>query len=204
MNSHDSELSKEFERLFNLGLAPQWLRPKSKAPIKKDWTKLPRGKLSDLLAEYQPGFGLGLRLGSVSQKLVVFDIDIRTNLQRHKKEALDVIKEIDPTLLTDDPLVFTGRGNKSCHIYTTSDDLQSRNLGRSKELVVVYSPTSDLSKAQLHFVETGLITTEQLKGGFRVKAAWEVDYMANGKQVVVPPTLHPDTEKAYRWLRPIT
>jgi hypothetical protein len=205
MNKHDPvmEAAAYYQKF---GFSVHWLRHRSKAPIKVGWTKAPPASLKELMEEYVPGYGVGIRLGVVSSEIggapLVIDMDIRSPDPRYRREAEELVDRFFPGLRDSVPCVETGRGFGSAHFYSmNSVPLESKNLGRSSELVKVYSPTSADSGNQRNFVTAGKLTPQELDGGFRLKAAWEVDFMCIGKQVVSPPTRHPDTGEVYRWRR---
>lgn len=196
----------EAKRIFDMGGAPHWLRPNSKIPVKNGWSAPERDDWKTLRAEYVRGYGLGIRLGEASNinggYLAVLDLDIRSPDPVHLIEAVDIIDRFNSGLTKSAPLVLTGRGLGSAHFYfITKAPLQSQKLGRSKEMVKVYSPSSKETGGQKGFTETDRLTIEELKNGMRMKAAWEVELMSAGKQVVAPPTVHPDTQIRYKWQR---
>jgi hypothetical protein len=196
----------EARRLYSLGAAPHWLKSKSKAPVNPGWSGPVRDDWNTLQAQYCEGHGLGIRLGEASYLdggyLGCIDQDIRSADPRYYKEAIAIIDKLFPGLRDTAPYVLTGRGFGSAHFYLiTKVPIQSKNIGRSSEMVKVYSPSSPISGDQNRFVLGGKLTKSELNKGFRMKAAWECDFMSKGKQVVVPPTRHPDTNEQYRWKR---
>lgn len=198
---------KEAKRLYDLGLAVHWLRPNSKAPVKSGWSAGSRDDWATLRKEYRKDYGLGVRLGAASklpcgEYLAVIDVDVKSDDPRHQVEAYACVEKHFPSLLKASavPKVATGRGRGSLHIYVkTLEPVPSRKLGGSGDDVLVYSPTSPVSRAQK---ET--LSSEKIAEGWRLKKAWEVELMSVGKQVVLPPTRHVDTGNAYAWLEPLT
>lgn len=201
-----STLIQEASELHELGLAVHWLKPKSKAPVKAGWSEGKRDTWKTLEREYQPGMGLGVRLGEPSPLgdlgfLAVIDIDVKSTDPRHRKEAYACVRKLFPGLLEKKgPRVLTGRGNGSAHVYVrTRTPVQSRKLGGSPDEVEVLSPTSPINRSQRE-----RLSAEKLAKGVRLKKAWEVEIMSAGKQVVLPPTRHADTRVAYAWKYPLS
>ena len=62
-------------------------------------------------------------------------------------------------------------------------------------------PNEPINKKQLKAVDSGVLTREELDRGYRARPAWQVELMSKGKQVVLQPTVHVDTKKAYLWNR---
>lgn len=195
---------KEAKRLHKLGIGIHWLRPGSKAPIDKGWTDSKTKTWSQLSTEYRDGFGLGIKLGRASKLgdhyLAVIDVDVKSGKREHLKQATEVIRKQFPSVLKSAPRVRTGRG---FHIYIlTEQPVESRKLATSEEQTKVLMPNEPINGVQLKSVGT-LITEEELQEGWRVRPAWQVELMSTGKQVVAPPTIHPDTGREYRWEKDI-
>lgn len=188
----------EMERLHDLGFGVHWIRPKSKAPVKAKWSGPTRDEVTTLLKEYHSDYGLGVRLGEPSKLhkdgyLAVIDVDIKGEDPRFKKEAFAVVRKAFPGVVETAPCVKSGRGY---HFYVRVPELvKSGKVSTSKEEVKVYSPSTEVNRRQKE-----KLTEDELKKGLRVKNAWEVELMCVGKQVVVPPTRHPDTGKQYEWV----
>jgi len=193
----------EAKRLYDLGFAVHWLRPNSKAPLNSKWTTGPRDKWPALEKAYRPGYGLGVRTGEASKLacgnyLANIDVDLKSGEKHHRVEALAELEKHFPGLMEKAPIIETGYGFRL--VVKTAAPVESRKLGRSSELAVVFSPSdAAANRAQIAYVEKRIITEEKLKAGWRVKTAWEVELMSVGRQVVLPPTIHPDTKKPYRW-----
>lgn len=193
---------KEAKRLYDLGFAVHLLREKSKAPVKSGWSSGVRDPFPLIEKSYRPGLGLGVRLGEPSALigegyLCVVDVDLKSESSHHEKEAFAVVDEYFPGLRLTAPFVKTGRGY---HFYgRTLEPLQSGKVKTSNDEVIVYSPSSEVNQRQQSKLDSA-----QLKAGYRVKNAWEVEFMSVGKQVVLPPTLHVDTGAPYAWARVIT
>lgn len=203
--SNTTPLFKEMQRLHALGFATLWLHPKSKRPIGNEWAKGPRKSLKELRAEYKNGFNVGVRLGSPSRiqtvgegacYLAVVDVDIKSTDPRHHKEALHALRELmgKKTL----PEVQSGRGNGSRHLYClTREPFKTWNPAESDETVRVFIPSKSPSKREL-----AELTEAEIKQGWRLSRAWEISLYSEGRQVVLPPSIHPDSGKQYSWSTP--
>lgn len=194
------ELFKEARRLYDLGFAVLWLKPKSKAPIEGRWTSGPRAKWHYLEETYIDGLNVGVRLGEPSQVegryLAVIDVDVKSKDPRHRKEATAAVNALfEPDKL---PLVRSGRGNGSRHYYyTTRTPASPERLARSEEEVAAFMPSAGKPSKK----DQERLTVEQLNQGYRIRPAWEVSRMGQGQQVVLPPSVHPDSGNPYTWKR---
>lgn len=165
------------KHLVEAGFAIHRLRPKSKAPIaEKGWQELPVATWAELQRAYQKGENLGVRLGKWSKVagayLHVIDLDIRDPYESEK--ALAKLIELFP-MWDSLPVVLSGSGGDSRHFYFLSDKpFSSEKLAHSEKKI------------------TG-------SDGKR-RWAWEIELFGTGKQVAIPPSIHPDSGKAYRWL----
>lgn len=166
------------EHLVGQGFAVIWLRTKTKKPFEDDWTTRPVASWADLRATYRDGHNAGVRLGEPSKVgglyLHVLDFDVRD--PNHLVEALAALKRFlkDHTAY---PTVISGSGGASRHFYFLSErPFRGKKLARSDVKI------------------TGADGKEHW--------AWEIDLFGTGKQVVLPPSVHPDTGKPYVWERP--
>lgn len=204
-----SEILREAKWLYKLGWGVHWIKPNSKAPVKAGWADGTRDDWATLKREYREGYGLGVRLGAASKVdggyLANVDIDLKSGELRHWTEALGFVAKAFPELgalgLENVPWVKTGYGRRI--FVLTKEPAQSGKLGASNEETVVKMPTAEINRRQLAAVKEGKITEAELKAGFRVRPAWEVEFMSAGKQVVLPPSIHPDTGKPYTWGCPL-
>lgn len=199
------QMLEEARRLYGLGLGVHWIKPNSKAPLKPGWSKPERDDWDTLKKDYNECLGLGVRMGEASNLgdgfLANIDVDIKSADPRHKKEALEVITRRFPGLINKAPVVKTSYGYRL--FIKTKKPVQSGKISSSNEDTVVFMPTSEITKQQLKAVEEGKITQAELDKGYRIRKAWEVELMSVGKQVVLPPSIHPDTKKPYIWQRPL-
>lgn len=193
----------EIERLHRLGFAIHWLRPKSKIPVRSGWTTARREPWQATKDRYREGCNVGVVLGAVSKMpdgyLAVVDLDVKSEDPKHRREAKEKALDLLPEL-KDAPKVWSGRGNGSAHYYVrlTQPLTGGETLARSKELVRVKMPSVTPSLKD----QEGL-PPHKIKAGYRLRAAWEISLMSQGRQVVLPPSIHPDSGQPYRWARPV-
>lgn len=197
---------EEAKRLHDLGFGVHWIKKNSKAPVKARWSQPGRDSWKELKASYRTGYGLGVRLGESSrangdQYLANIDVDIKSANPRHRQEALNKLDEYFPGIRESAPYVKTGYGRR--YFVALKKPVTSMTIAASEDETVVFMPSAEINKKQQEALAKGMISEDQLQQGYRVRAAWEVDFMSLGKQVVLPPSIHPDTKKAYIWKRPI-
>lgn len=192
-------MNNDIKKLHDLGFAIHWLKPKSKRPVESGWTKGPRKTWDELKATYSKGYNVGVRLGTASKikglgYLAVIDCDVKSTDMRHLAEMhKKLYNEFD---LDGAPQVLSGRGNGSKHYYVlTKKPLKPFRLSQSKDKVKVHMPSVKPSSYELEH-----LSDAELKGGMRFRAAWEIAIMSEGNQVVLPPSVHPDSGKRYTWL----
>lgn len=166
----------EARRYYGMGFSVLWLMPRSKRPISKGWTKGPREPWGELEKKYRKGFNLGVRLGSTSKignnYLAVIDCDVKSSDPKHQDGMREALNRIFPRLENHASIVFSGRGNGSRHLY-----------------VVTKEPISEMRLAR------GNATINK---DSRIPT-WEIVLMGENRQVVLPPSIHPDTGKEYIW-----
>jgi len=190
---------KEARRLYKLGLAIHWLHPKSKIPIESGWGTGERKSWGYLTETYIEGLNLGVRLGTPSKLsgkfLAVIDVDVKSKSPHHLKEALAAVRKmVEPE---DLPMVKSGRGNGSRHYYClTEKPFKTFNPFVSEEKVRVRSPSKKPSKKEIE--ELGEV---EIAKGTRIANAWEISLYSDGRQVVLPPSIHPDSGEQYVWQR---
>lgn len=190
----------EARRLWTLGLAILWLHPKSKRPIDTGWTTGPRHSGKRLRDQYRDGFNIGVRLGTPSKVggkyLAAIDCDVKSTDPRHKAEMEKKLAELFPGLNERSPRSQTGRGNGSCHVFILTEKAAGpRRLSQSSEKVKVKMPSAKASKG-----DAANLSPAELAAGWRMRTAWEIALMGTGQQVVLPPSIHPDTSKPYVWV----
>lgn len=192
---------KEAARLWGMGFAIHWVKPKSKAPVNSGWTKGERAVWAELSKTYQSGMNLGVRLGRASKigsgYLAVIDCDVKSAAREHVFEMIDALdKHFDPTMIANAPSVLSGRGNGSRHYYLlTPEPIAPRRIAQSSTEAVVLMPSAGKPSKR----DKKLLSAEQLAKGYRIRPAWEISLMGEGQQVVLPPSIHPDSGKPYSW-----
>lgn len=192
----------EAKRLHTLGLAIHWLLPKSKRPVESKWTTGPRKDWGYLKGTYKRGMNVGVRLGQPSKIngnfLAVIDVDVKSKDAKHNKEvtaALSQLVSID-TL----PEVVSGRGNGSRHYYVlTAKPVKPFRALQSPDEVKVDMPSVKPSKREI-----AALSAQEIEAGVRLRQAWEISIMGEGQQVVLPPSIHPDSGRAYAWRNSFT
>lgn len=164
--------------LRDAGFALHWLKTRSKAPIEDKWSTAPVYSAAELRRKYEKGANLGVRLGEPSRIddyfLHVLDVDIRDS--KLSDEAFEHLTALVPGW-REFPQVKSGSAGPSIHVhFLTEQPFRSRKLAHSEGFFVD-------SKGIKHW-------------------NWEIELFGTGKQVVLPPSIHPDTGQPYRWLRP--
>lgn len=193
---------REAKRLYDLGFAVHWLHPKSKRPVESGWTSGPRKDWDYLKLTYMDGLNVGTRLGTPSNLgsgyLAVVDVDVKSTEDHHRREALFAARDVLKG--QECPVVKSGRGNGSRHFYClTAAPFKTFNPAVSKDIVKVHMPSKKPSKKE---VET--LTAEEITAGTRLSHAWEISLYSDGRQVVLPPSIHPDTGEQYHWFKHLT
>lgn len=192
-------IATEFHKL---GFAIHWLKNKSKAPVESKWTTGPRKDLKSLKNQFRPGMNIGVRLGEVSRidkfYLGVIDCDVKSPDKRHRVELnkrLENLLEEAGFAGGFLPTVLSGRGNGSKHIYFVSKaPLAPRRYTQSTDTVEAFMPSAKPSKNDVK-----VLGESKVKKGLRLRPAWEISIMGDGQQVVLPPSIHPDSNKPYKW-----
>lgn len=192
----------EAKRLYGLGFAIHWLHPKSKRPIENAWTTGPRKRWEYLEETYIDNLNVGVRLGKPSKVgagyLSVIDLDVKSTDKKHAKEAIEFLRTMVSNV-DEMPSVNSGRGNGSMHFYCiTEEPITPMLLKRSETVVKALMPSSKPTKKN-----TQGLTAKEIDAGYRWRPAWEVSLMGEGQQVVLPPSIHPDSKKPYLWGRHI-
>lgn len=189
----------EVIRLHKLGFAMHWLRPRSKIPIRAGWSKGPRLDLEELINEYRPGFNPGVRLGEASKigdyYLAILDVDIKSTNPKHCHEAIDTLHTIYPQT-KNGPYLLSGRGHGSAHYYVKLKIPVSGNeiKARSSDVVKVLMPSVKPNK-----LERQKLTENDLEMGVRLRPAWEIQLLSEGRQAAMVGAIHPDTGDRYKW-----
>jgi predicted P-loop ATPase len=190
--------------LHDQGFALIILEPKSKKPYDFGWSKAAKASWEKIEKQFKPDDNMGVALGTQSRLangkyLAVIDCDVKSKSDHHIAEMESALKKmgVNPTAA---PTVTSGRGNGSKHIYVCSEkSFKPFRVAQSKQLVKVHMPSVKPSKRELEE-----LSPSELKQGIRIRAAWEISLMGQGQQVVLPPSIHPDSGLAYRWASPFT
>ena len=173
----------QVERLATAGFALHWLHPRSKRPIGNDWAAKPVLSASALRASYRDGNNLGVRLGkwSVVGDLYLHIIDMDVRVDALASVALAKLAELLPDLDLDScPTVQSGSMNASRHFYLLTDKpFPPNKFAHSDGFQMVW----DEEKVR------------DVK-----KWDWELHLLGTGAQAAIPPSIHPDSGKPYRWL----
>lgn len=195
-----SEILKEAKRLHDLGFAIHWLHARSKRPVESGWTSGPRKTWAELQASYREGLNIGVRLGRASniggKFLAVVDIDLKAQGANYGKEVEQALKDLELTTDRRLPQVLSGRGNGSRHLYVLTDEpVAPTKVLTSPSMVKVSMP----SAVRVSKRESEKLSAKEISDGLRIRPAWEISLMGEGQQVVLPPSIHPDSGKAYSW-----
>lgn len=192
----------EVKSLYEMGFAIHWIKPKSKKPVNDKWTTGERDPWSLLQKTFRRGMNVGVRLGKVSRVgdgyLAVIDCDVKDESPSAQEEMDSKLGEI---LARKGVVALSGRGNGSQHVYVVSKrPLRPQRLAQSPKKVKVHMPSVEPSKR-----DREVLSENAIKAGYRSRAAWEISIMGEGQQVVLPPSIHPDSGQPYLWKRsPLT
>jgi predicted P-loop ATPase len=183
--------------LYELGFHLHWLKPNSKMPVENNWSAKEKKSLKELKTKYREGYNIGTLLGrplTDGTFLAVIDCDIKAKDPKHRKEMLEKLGELLPSF-EEAPIVKSGRGNGSMHVYVRTEKATTpARYSQSTEKVKVYMPSAKPSR-----FEEETLTEKEIDDGTRLRAAWEISIMGLGQQVVLPPSIHPDSGKNYKW-----
>lgn len=189
----------EIERLWHLGFAIHWLRPKSKIPVEAGWTSGERQSIEQLNRTHKKGYNYGVRLGRASliagAYLAILDIDVKSDAPADRKDALAKLAELFPDVVQG-PYLISGRGNGSRHYYVrTPEPIKGDEVkARSPKLVKVKMPSVTPSKR-----EAEELSDAEVKDGIRLRPAWEISLLSEGRQAAIVGSIHPDTLDTYKW-----
>jgi len=174
-----SVLDKRARRLISAGVSLHWLRAKHKGPRRKDWQQQPTQSLRQLTEDYRRGSNVGLRPGKWSKigkdYVHVLDVDIKDGREATVAEAYRALRKLVPGY-KDLTTVASGSGGASRHFYfLCRQPLASKMLRTSGK---------------------------KIRGEDGKKHwTWSIELFGTGKQVVIPPSIHPTTGRPYVWER---
>jgi hypothetical protein len=158
---------------------------KGKRPVHNDWVAKPKLSFGILQQSLKTkADNVGMRLGRELEDgryLCVVDIDVVGRLTPEESTALnDALETVcGGVSLVNAPCVKTGYGNESRHIYVATSNVPRKSLLAKASRVVEYVKA----------------------GGTKTGPVWKIELMGYGAQVVIPPSIHPDTKATYRWIR---
>jgi len=180
------EMLTEALRLRNLGFAVHWLRPGEKIPVASGWSDAPVPAVTDLKRSYVSGYNLGFRPGKFTvvngKEICVLDVDIRGG-DAYAEEAYAAAK----SMLSGHPF----------------DVMSGSIVGRHKYLAVPIgkSPSKAATTLRQSDIWIDAETGEpRVPGSPNARPAWLIEILSTGKNVVLPPSIHPDTKKPYKFL----
>lgn len=163
------------------GFALVRLYPKTKQPIGKRWQHAPVPTRADLKDAYNVGENIGLRLGEPSvvggKYAATLDVDVKGDAD-DADEAYAALRKLLPNW-EDYPCVLSGGGKESRHVHIMTDEpVVKATLAKSKRSKL---PWTDKAGKTHH------------------SNRWEIQLLGTGQQVVLPPSIHPESGRAYTW-----
>lgn len=171
--------------LMRAGLCLHLLRPRSKVPAKENWSTRAPATEAELRADFR-NHNIGWRPGQWSRSpddrvfWHAIDLDIRDTAKAADAHA--ALSALWPNW-REYPSVISGSGGESRHIYfATTLPFNMRKLAHSDTFKMVHD--------------------DRLKRDVK-KNDWEIDLCGTGKNLVLPPSIHPDSGKPYVWERPL-
>lgn len=203
----DRGIMEEAKRLYGFGFGVHWIQRNSKVPVEKGWADGKRQSIEELERTRKKGYGLGVRLGRASKLngnlgyLVNIDVDIKSKSSEAVKEAHAALHKLFPGITKQAPTVKTGNGFR--FLCRTETPAPSQKLLQSSEKCKVRLNEKKIPPSQKAYIKAGLITAKELEAGWRIRPAWEIDFLSDKKQGVFPPSIHPETGKLYAWTRDI-
>lgn len=198
----------ELKKLHEKGLALIYLKPKEKRPIEEKWTSQKAKSWDELENSHEPSYNVGVRLGEPSKLptgkyLGAIDCDVKSKSRKALTEMNDALRQLGIDL-DSAPIVMSGRGNGSKHIYVQTDSpMKPMKYVGSELKVKVLMPGENKNKKPHSKRELEKLTPEERAQGYRIRPAWEISFMGTGQQTVLPPSVHPDTGMKYAWASPL-
>lgn len=179
-----TDMLQEALRLRKLGFAIHWLIPGEKRPLDSGWADAPIKSAEDLKKSYRPGYNVGFRSGKWSvvkgREICVLDIDIRGGAAFAEEAYCAAAAML---------------GDKSFDVVSGS------GVGRHRYLAfpIGTSPQSaatTLRQSDVYIDRDGKLCPSGAEGA---RPAWLIELLSTGKNVVLPPSIHPDTQKPYQF-----
>lgn len=180
-----ADMLKEAVRLRKLGFAIHWLVPGEKRPISNGWADAPVMPVEELKKSYRVGYNVGFRPGKWSvvndREICVLDVDVRGG----------------PTFAEEAYCAAAAMlGSKEFDVISGS------GVGRHRFLAFPLggSPASaatTLRQSDVSIDPDGKLCPAGLQGA---RPAWLIELLSTGKNVVLPPSIHPDTRQPYTFI----
>jgi len=180
-----NETLKTAGRLREMGFAVHWLRGRSKAPVDTGWATAPVQSIAQLERTYRADYNVGFRPGRWSvvdgHEVVVIDVDIRGG-EKYAAEAYSAATSVLDGEFK--PQVQTGSG-----------------CGRHQYVRMQLGTAPDKAATTLRQSDIWILDGKVCASGHKeARPAWVVELLSTGKNVVLPPSIHPDTGKPYNWM----
>lgn len=171
----------KIDQLHKSGFSLILLKPKRKQPLENDWASKPKSKLSDIMDGYIEGCNIGFRPGVTSKTedgMFIHGIDLDIRIAEDRDEAVAKLEELfGRKFLMNCPRVKSGSGGDSRHFYfKLPRPTRAKTVAHSKDKFF-----------------------DEVKQNWRWR--WEIEVFGEGKQMVLPPSIHPDTGREYEWVR---
>jgi hypothetical protein len=166
------QVLEEALNLREKGFAVHWLQPKSKVPVSSGWSESSVLSVDDLRSSYRLGYNVGFRPGiwSIVGKKALVVLDV--DVRGGPAYAHEAYAAAQSLVGDVPPTVVSGSG-----------------VGRHYFLWV------PKDKAPSTAAQTLRHSDLKLDGKF----AWQIELLSTGKNVVLPPSIHPETGERYRW-----
>ena len=179
------DMLKEALRLRKLGFAIHWLRPKSKIPVSEGWANAAVMDEQALKASYRSGFNVGFRPGKWSvvngKEITVLDVDIRGGV-RYAEEAYAAAA----AMMRDSKFTVISGSDVGRHCYLGFD------IGKSPPKAATTLRKSDV---WVNRHDLSICSADAPDAC----PAWLIELLSTGKNVVMPPSIHPDTGHHYKF-----
>lgn len=180
-----ADMLAEALRLRKLGFAVHWLQRASKAPIAEGWVSAPVMDERSLRASYRPGLNIGFRPGRWSvvdgHEVCVLDVDLRGG-PVYAEEAYAAANSMLAGAFAPNVISGSGPGR---HQYLRFP------VGQSPARAA-----TTLRQSDIWIFSSGQVCPANTK---EARPAWLIEILSTGKNVVLPPSIHPDTLKPYLW-----
>jgi hypothetical protein len=170
-----------------MGFAVHYLRPQTKIPVRAAWSDAPVMTALELNKAYRAGYNVGFRAGKWSvvggYEIVVLDVDVKGG-GKDADQAYAVVER-----LTGGHVDYTVRSGSGygLHAYYRAP------IGTAPA-----KSTTTVAQATSWVADGGRLRRDSAAAGY--KPAWTIELLSTGKNVVAPPSVHPDTGNRYVWL----